>query len=252
MSVLHSEWTKIRSVRSTPIAALSTIFAGAALSVLGASDLLGTDASDLPGDWDPTATALRGFLFAQLVIGMLGALSVTPEYATGTIATSLAVVPSRTRLLGAKAAVVGAIALATSLATTIVSFASVQLMLAGAGLPAAALGDPGVPRALVGATLYLALVALVGVAVGALTRSTTTSLAVLVGVTLLVPALAPGLPGAVGDWFARYWPITAGQSVYVVVPVDDAVAPWSGLAILVGAALVTGIASRHAFRSRDV
>ncbi|MFC5745739.1 hypothetical protein [Actinomadura rugatobispora] len=78
MGVLRSEWTKLRSVRSTWIAAVSTIAAGAALSVLGASDLLGTSPSDLPGDWDPTAAGLKGFLFAQLVIGMLGALSVTP------------------------------------------------------------------------------------------------------------------------------------------------------------------------------
>ncbi|XVQ06555.1 ABC transporter permease [Spirillospora sp. CA-255316] len=252
MGVLRSEWTKLRSVRSTWIAALSTIAAGSALSVLGASDLLGTAPSDLPDDWDPTATSLKGLLFAQLIIGMLGALSVTPEYTTGMIATSFTVVPSRSRLLAAKAIVVAAIALVTGLATTLVSFTAVQLMLDGADLPAAGVGDPGVVGALTGATLYLTLIALIGVAVGALTRSTTSSLAVLVGVTLLVPALAPGLPGAVGDRFAQYWPITAGQAAYTVVPIDDMLAPRAGLAVLLAAVMGIAIASHAALRVRDV
>ncbi|MGW2512304.1 ABC transporter permease [Streptomyces scopuliridis] len=252
MNVLRSEWTKLRSVRSTWIAALSTVSAGSALSLLGASDALGTSPSDLPDGWDPTATALKGFLFAQLLIGMLGALAVTSEYATGTIGTSLAVVPSRSRLLAAKTAVVAAVALVTGLVTTLVSFTAVQEMFAGAGLPTAGIGDPGVAGALVSGTLYLALVALIGVAVGVLTRSTASSLAVLVGVTLLVPAIAPSLPGAVGDWFARYWPISAGQAAYTVVPVDGAVAPGLGLAVLALSAVGVGIAGHTALRVRDV
>ncbi|UVS78660.1 ABC transporter permease [Actinokineospora sp. UTMC 2448] len=246
MRTIRSEWTKLRGLRSTWITAASTVGSGAALGVLGAADLTAP-----PEDWDPTAASLKGFLFAQLVIGMLGALSVTPEYATGTIGTSLAAVPARSRLLAAKAAVVAAIAVATGLATTLVSFAAVQLMLDGAGLPPATLADPGVPRALVGGTLYLAIIALIGVAVGALTRSTTSSLAVLVGALLLVPALAPGLPAPLGDWLARHWPITAGQAVYTVVPTDGALTPWLGLAILAAAAAAISTASHAALHTRD-
>jgi ABC-type transport system involved in multi-copper enzyme maturation permease subunit len=252
MNILRSEWTKLRSVRGTWIAALSTVAAGTALSMLGASDMLGTSPSDLPADWDPTATAFKGFLFAQLVIGMLGALGVTSEYATGTIGTSLTLVPSRSRLLAAKTAVVAAVALATGLVTTLVSFTAVQAMVSGAGLPAAGVGDPGVPGAIVGGTVYLALIALIGVAVGVLTRSTAGSLGVLVGATLLVPAIAPGLPGAIGDWFARYWPVTAGQAAYTVVPADGTVAPGLGLGVLAMAAAGVVIAGHTALRVRDV
>ncbi|MFD8913521.1 ABC transporter permease [Streptomyces sp. NPDC059575] len=252
MNILRSEWTKLRSVRGTWLTALCTVLAGAALSVLGASDLLGTPPSGLPADWDPTATSLKGFLFAQLLVGMLGALAVTTEYATGMIGTSLAVVPSRTRLLLAKTAVVAAVALGTALVTTLVSFTAVQLMLKGAGLPVASPGDPGVPRALAGGTLYLVLVAVIGVAVGVLTRSTTGSLAVLVGAALLVPAIAPGLPGAAGDWFGRYWPVTAGQAAYTVVHTDGALAPGAGLAVLALTAAAVGVAGNAALRVRDV
>ena len=252
MNLLRSEWTKLRSVRSTWLAALSTVASAVALGVLGSFDLLGGPPSELPGDWDPTAASLKGFLFAQLIIGMLGALSITPEYGTGMIGTSLAFVPARSRLLAAKAVVVAAVALAVSLATTLISFTVVQLMFRGADLPAAGLGDPGVIGALAGATVYLTLVALLGLAVGTLVRSATTSLAVLVGVLLLVPALGPGLPGALGDLFGRFWPITAGQAAYTVVPVPDAVAPLLGLVILTVAATATTVAGHAATRRCDV
>jgi ABC-2 type transport system permease protein len=247
MNTVISEWTKLRSVRSTWIGAASTVAAGLALSVLGASDSLGKSVAELPGDWDPTATALKGFLFAQLLIGMLGAFSITPEYSTGTIDTSLSVVPSRSRLLGAKTVVVTAFALVTALATTGLSFTVVQVMFAGADLPSARVQDPAVISALVGAVLYLTLAALLGLAAGTVVRSTAGTLAVLVAVLLLVPAVAPGL----GDRVARYWPVTAGQSVYAVVRTDDHVAPWFGFGILAAAVLGAGIVARAVLQRRD-
>ncbi|MGK5680113.1 ABC transporter permease [Actinoplanes sp. URMC 104] len=252
MNLIRSEWTKMRSVRSTWIAAVSAVVSGVALSVLGATDVLNASASDLPGGWDPTAMSLKGFLFAQLIIGMLGALSMTPEFGTGMVGTSMVFVPSRSRLLAAKAVVVAGIGLMVGLVTTVLSFAVVQLMLNGAGLPAAGLADPGVAGALLGATLYLTLIALLGLAVGVLARSATTSLAVLVGGLLLVPALGPNLPGVLGELFGRLWPITAGQAAYTVVPVDGMVAPVAGLVILTLAAAGISLASHAVFRLRDV
>ncbi|MFI0805392.1 hypothetical protein SAMN04489729_7109 [Amycolatopsis lurida] len=250
--MIRSEWTKLRSVRTTWIIAFSTIASGVALSVLGISDMLGGSPSEVPADWDPTAGSLKGFLFAQLLIGMLGVFSITPEYSSGLIGTSVAMVPKRSRLLAAKTVVVAAVALVTSLLTTFVSFGVVQLMLHGSGLPAAGLGDPGVLGALGAATLYLTEVALVGVAVGVLTRSSTGSLAVLVGALLLVPALAPGIPGAIGEGFGRLWPFTAGQAAYAVVPVEGAVTPGLGILILLVATAAVSAASHWVIRIRDV
>jgi ABC-2 type transport system permease protein len=252
MNLLRSEWTKLRSVRSTWLAALSAVVAGVALSVLGVSDLLGTSSADLPPRWDPTAESLKGFLFAQLVIGMIGALSVTAEHGTGMIGTSLVFVPSRSRLLAAKAVVVAGLTLLISAVTTVLSFTAVQVMLGSSGLPAAGPGDPGVARALAAGTLYLTLIGLVGLAIGSLLRSATQSLAVLVGILLLVPALGPGLPGAAGDWFARFWPITAGQAAYAVAPGAGTLAPGPGILILAVTAAGITAASHVAFRLRDI
>lgn len=247
MNLLRSEWTKLRSVRSTWIAIASTLFAGLALSVLSVSDYLGGPVSELPKDWDPTVTSLKGFLFAQLIIGMFGALAITPEYGTGTINTSLAVVPSRTRLLGAKATIVGAVALLTGLVTTFASFGVVQLLLANSDLPHASLDDPSVVSALCGGTLYLTVVSLLGLALGTIARSTAGALAALVAVLLLVPAVG----GAIGDWFSRYWPVTAGKSVYAVVRTDDNIAPWLGFTVLAVTVLGVCFAAHVILRARD-
>jgi ABC-2 type transport system permease protein len=76
----------------------------------------------------------------------------------------------------------------------------------------AALADAGTVRALLCAVGYLVLTAVLGVALGTITRSSSGALAVVVTVALLVPALAPGLPGALADLAATYWPTTAGQT----------------------------------------
>lgn len=252
MNLLRSEWTKLRSVRSTWAIAVSAIVAGIALGLLGASLASTTPVSELPSTWDPTALSMKGILFVQLLIGMLGAHSVTAEHDTGMIGTSLSATPSRSRFLLAKTVVTCLFALLTSETTVILSFAVVQLSLMNAGLPAASILTPAVIAALLGAILYLTLIALIGVAIGALTRSTTASLAALVGILLLVPAIGPGLPGGLGEWFAQYWPVTAGQAAYTVIPVDGVVLPAVGLGILAIAALAAYLAGHVSLRTRDV
>lgn len=251
MSILCSEWTKLSSVRTTWLLVVSAMLASVSLGLLGVSDLIGAQPSALPDNWDPTATSLKGLLFAQLLVGMLGALSITSEFDTGMIATSLSIVPSRPRLLIAKAAVVSAIGLGTGVATALISFTAVQMVLEDADIPIASIGGPGVVWALFGAAIYLTLVSLIGLSVGVLARSTAGSLAALVGITLLTPAIAPSIPGPIGDWFAGYWPITAGQKAYTVIRLANDVTPWLGLGILAAAAFALGIASIVAFVSRD-
>jgi hypothetical protein len=252
MNNLLSEWTKLGSVRMTWILVLSTIASSVALSLLGVSEILASTDTALPPSWDPTATALKGFLFAQLIIGMMGALSFTAEFETGTIAGSLISVPSRLHFFGAKIIAVTVLAMVTACATTLLSFLLVQAALSNAGIPTADLSQTNVQMALGGAVLYLVLVALIGVAVGVLTRSATMSMSVLVAVLLLTPAVGPGLPGAIGPWFAAFWPITAGQAAYAVVPIEGNIDPFLGLAIL--AATATGLCATAygALQYRDI
>ena len=109
VDVVRSEWTKARTVPSTMwtliAAAVIGIGLGALISAVAANHYAKSSLSNKL-TWDPTSISDSGFAIAQLAIGVLGILLITSEYSTGAIGSSLAAVPRRGRLLGAKAVVV--------------------------------------------------------------------------------------------------------------------------------------------------
>ena len=84
-AVCSSEWTKLRTVRSTYwaliVAALLGIGLGALISAISANHYA-TDPS-LRFNWNPTDRSLRSLEIAQLAFAILGVMVVTGEYSTG-------------------------------------------------------------------------------------------------------------------------------------------------------------------------
>ncbi|MEV5575197.1 ABC transporter permease [Spirillospora sp. NPDC052269] len=252
---LHSEWLKIRTLRSTAYTLLVTIGLGVGLGLLftaaGAAGYDGGDA-DVRASFDPVATSLKSHILAQLALGQLGVLVVTSEYATGMIRTSLVSVPRRTRLLGSKAAAFFAVAMVTGQLVGFATFLAGQRVLAARHVPHVGLGDPHVLRAVFGCGLYLAVIGLLGVALGALIRSTAGALAVLVSTTLLIPVVANALPSRWADAAHKWWPSTAGGQIMVVHRQPETLAPWAGFGVLcLFVGLVVAVAFA-VFRKRDV
>lgn len=250
MDLLASEWIKARSVRTTWILAAGTVLVTVVVSLLGISGLLTDWRAQLPADYDPIGISFKGILVGQILIATLGAQTFTSEYATGQIITSLTIVPRRALLLATKTAITVLIALATAVLTVAGSVGTSQAALAAAGLPTADLTDPNSIRAILCAAGYLVLSAVFGVALGAITRSSSGALAVVVTVSLLVPALAPGLPGVVGEFAATYWPTTAGQSSYTAVD-GGALPAAAGLAVMAVFTLWTTLAAQLTLKTRD-
>lgn len=252
--VLLSEWTKLRSLRSTAYTLLAMAVLGGGLAVLISSGS-GQAYPDLaPADraaFDPTAESTRSYLAAQLAFGVLGVLVMTSEYATGMIRTSLTSVPRRERLLAAKAAVFTAVALVAGLVVGFGAFLLGQAALAATGAPHTTLAAPDVPRAVAGAGLYLAAIGLLGVALGTLLRSTAGGITVLVAVTLLVPAFGQGLPGGWGERLIKYWPSTAGARVMTVKSDPDMLTPWVGYGVLCATVVGALVAAFAVLRARD-
>lgn len=159
----------------------------------------------------------------------LGVLVITGEYSSGAIRSTLAAVPTPPLLLAAKAGVFGLVTLVAGEVVTFVAFFTGRLALDTA-VPRPALGDPGVLRAVVLSGAYLALVGLIGVALGAVVRHTAAAVGTLVGVLYVVPALLAGLTGVT---VAKYFPtMIAGSSLAVSKPVADCLSPWTGFAVL--------------------
>jgi ABC-2 type transport system permease protein len=164
--VLRSEWTKLRSVRSTFWALAVTVVLGVGLGVvISAAAAHGYARSSVSGklSWDPTAESLDGIGIATLAIAVLGVLCVSSEYSSGMIRTSLIAVPKRGRVLAAKSLVFAVVTFVVGEATSFTAFFVGQALISGHA-PHAALGDPGVARAVVGAGLSLTALAVLSVA----------------------------------------------------------------------------------------
>ncbi|MBG0817247.1 ABC transporter permease subunit [Planomonospora sp. ID82291] len=249
---MRSEWTKFRSIPSN----LPTLLATVAVMV-GTGALTADRAAEghraAGAAFDPAYLSMYGgFLFAQISVGALGALAVTSEYATGMIRTSLTAVPRRGRLLAAKIGTFGLIALVTGEAASFGSFLLGQTVIGAAGAPAAALGDAGVLRAVVGMGLVWTLVGLTGVALGFLLRDTMAATTVVAVVDFVIPIIGPRLmPEAVGDWVSTYWPVAAGLRVATTVPDPERLAPWTGFGLMAACTAVLLAAAFAVFRSRD-
>jgi ABC-2 type transport system permease protein len=231
--VAHSEWIKVRSLRSTwwtlGIFAVTTIGIGVLLSAIAAGHIsagkhLGTSQVTL---------SLYGAYLAPLTIGVLGALTMTGEYMTGMVRASLTAVPARLPVLWAKLGVFAAIGLVVSEIAVFLAFGIGMVLLghAGAGI---SIGNPAVLGAVAGTGLYLTVTGLLGLAIGAVVRNTAVAISTLAGIMLVLPVLANLLPVSLTSRFAQYLPSNAGQAIMNVHRVQGFLAPWTGLALFAG------------------
>jgi hypothetical protein len=247
--VLRSEWTKIRSVRSTTWTLVATIVITIGIGILATAAEAGNYAHFGPVDrliWDPTSLSLVGIVFGQLALGILGVLVMSAEYGTGTIRSTLAAVPNRPLFLAAKAGVFAAVAFIVGEILSFSAFFVGQMILSGSA-PHAALGQAGVLRAVAGGGLYLAVLGLLALGLASIIRHTAGAIAAFVGVLLVLPLITQNLPSSISNAIGKFEPINIGVAMTRVNPhlasgSVPSFSPWVGLAVLAGyAAVVLGI-----------
>ena len=234
--VMAAEWTKIRSVRSTvwSLILLVVISLGFTALFVGLTVAQWDQAS--PQDRaqimaDPTGMILgSGFFFSQLAICVLGVMVIASEYSTGMIRASLLAVPRRLPMFAAKGVVFGLLVLVVGV---VVSFGSFFI-----GAPIldskarVSLGDPGVLRAVVGGGLYLAMLGLFALAIGAIVRHTAAGITGVIGFVLVLSPLAQLLPGSFGDHVHAYLPSEAGHLIAQARQApNDLLTPWQGYGV---------------------
>ena len=253
LAVARSEWTKIRSVRSTVWTLLAAVGVAIGFGALVAATQVGAWDDLDPVErlrFDPTSFSLSGLFLAQLAVGVLGVLLVTSEYATGQIRATLGATPQRLTVLAAKAVTFVVIVLAVGLVVSFSAFGIGQAIFSGKGI-GASLGDPGVPRAVTGGALYLAAVGLLGLGLGTVVRRTAGAVAALVGVLMVLPIVTSFLPASWSGDVARYFPAQAGMAVFRVGPDPTALSPWTGFAVLVAYAALALVAGGLLLTRRD-
>ncbi len=240
--VALSEWTKLRSVRSTLWSLLAAVVMTIGFPVLFAFIVRSHWSSMNPGERahrQPLDVALAGVNVSQLAIAVLGVLVITAEYSTGMIRASFTAVPRRLPVLGAKTLVFAVVTFALILPSVLVAFFASQSILGTRHILQVSFSSPGIARALVGGALYVTVVGVFALGLGALIRNTAGGIATFVGIMFVIPPLMNVLPASWNDAITPYLPSSAGRDVFALVPDAHALGPWTGFALFCGYALAT-------------
>ncbi|MEH0638717.1 ABC transporter permease [Streptomyces bottropensis] len=229
--VVHMEWIKLRSLRSTTLTLAITVALLIGFGLLFSSLVGSGEGPDQEDFSDPTSITLGGVMLAALATAVLGVLMSAGEYATGTIRATLAAVPSRLPVLWGKVVVFAVVSFVLMFVAALGAFLAGQSVLSSRDMDTAALSDPGVFRAVVGAAVYLTGAGLIGLAVGVLLRNTAGAITLVVGALFVVPGLIQLLPSSWNDAIGPNLPSNAATSVMSVQTAGDSLSPGSGLAV---------------------
>ncbi|MGN6678096.1 MAG: ABC transporter permease subunit [Streptosporangiaceae bacterium] len=271
---VRSEFTKIRSVRSTYWTLFALILACVGIGALfswGQTQRLLRFENAPRGAKFPHGIAhqiahvittqaasisLFGLLIGQLIIIVLGALAITSEYSTGMIRTSLTAMPRRGTVFAAKGVVFGIVALVIGLVTSFLSFFVGQLTLSTQHVNTT-LGHPHVLRMVIGGGLFLAVCGLLSFGIGAMLRHTAGVIASGIGLMFVLWILSQFLPGPPSGWFGqedidKWIPFNAGSAIWENQANGlHPFSPWIGFGVFCAYAAAAIIGGLIVFRRRD-
>jgi len=249
---LRSEFTKIKSTRSTYWTLLALVVVCVGIGALACVGTASHPQGVTPANFDATQQSLAGLYVGQLVIAVLGALTITSEYSTGMIRTTLSVQPRRGVVFAAKAVVFAVVTLVTGLITSFGSFFVGQAILSSHHL-SATLGEPNVLRAVIGGALFLTACGMLAYGLGAILRHTAAAISAAIGLLFVLTVLVQFLPQSWQDNVDKWMPAIAGGQVWTTKATGGPhlFSAWPGFAVLAGYAAVAIIAGLVCFRTRD-
>ena len=250
---VRSEFTKIRSTRSTYWTLLALIVVTVGIGAIATAGTASHPQGITKASLDATQQSLAGLYVGQLVIAVLGALTITSEYSTGMIRTSLAVQPRRGVVFAAKALVFAAVSLVTGLVACFASFFIGQAILSSHHLNVT-LGDPNVLRAVIGGALFLTACGMLAYGLGAILRHTAGAITAAIGLLFVLSILVNFLPQSWQNNVDKWMPAIAGAQIWTTKASSGGphlFSAWPGFAVLATYAVVAMIAGAVLFRSRD-
>ncbi|MCX5142970.1 MULTISPECIES: ABC transporter permease [unclassified Streptomyces] len=247
---IASEWTKIRSVRST-MWTLGVMIV--LLLVIGVLSAVAVSASDSDMSGTPVLSlGFFGVLLGSICVITLGVMTIASEYGTGMIRTTLTACPSRARVFGAKAIVFFLLTFVlTTVMTTVVAL--IQTSILDGEAPTGAEWLKGT----VGVGLYIATLGLLSLAVGALIRHSAGAITIMIGVVLLPLVLAIFMFASslswLQDWLLQY-SIPNQLSIFYDNSVSSSGGPsgWDPLWIMLGLTAVAMGGAYLVMNHRDV
>jgi len=253
-TVIVSEWTKLRTLRSTLWSLLAAVLAMAVLGSAVAAVQMSRWAQLEPQErarYDAIDVGVGGYHLAQLAIGVLGVLVISGEYSTGMIRSSLIAVPHRLPVLWAKIIVFAAVTFGLMLVASLVSFYAVQAIVTQHHQQVT-LAAPHALRAVIGTALFLTVLGILAVGLGALVRNTAGGIAGFVALMFVLPGIVALLPASIGHAISPYMPLSAGFTVATSTFEDPHhLGTWTGFAVFCGYAAIVVAAAAVGLQKRD-
>ncbi len=250
---LRSEWTKIRSVRSTMWTLGSATVVTIGISVLGnwgRANHSDATTAQLAHE-DLTQRTLFGIILGQLIMVVFGAMAITSEYSTGMVRTSLTAQPRRAPVFWAKLLVVSAVAFVVGEVISFVSFLISSSFWRAKGIDLT-LSTPHAMQAVIGGGLYLAGSAILAFGLGAILRHTAGAITSGVGLLFVLTILVNFLPDSWQHHLDKWLPFNSGGQVWSTqhVPGTD-LGAWTGFGVFMIYGVVTIALGGYIFRNRD-
>jgi ABC-2 type transport system permease protein len=231
--VVRSEWTKLRSLRSTRWSLLVATVLTIGFPILASAVISAHWGQRSPSDrahFNPLDVALIGSQIAQLAIGVLGVLVISGEYSTGMIRASFTAVPKRLPVLWAKVFVFAVVTFVLMVPAVLVAFFASQSILSRHHVQTS-FSHPHVARAVIGAALYLTVIAIFSLSLGTILRNTAGGIAAFAAILFVIPPLMNVLPTSWNDAASRYLPSNAGRAILSVTHDSGSLAPWTGFGV---------------------
>jgi ABC-2 type transport system permease protein len=223
VALLHSEWIKLRTVTSHLVLVIMAV-----VFPVGLTALIATFAgAEGIGD-DLLIGSLSGAgVLSGLLVGVIGVLSFAQEQTHGTLRVTFAATPQRLRVLVAKAVMMAVVGAGLAAAVLVI----------GTGLGTAILGARDVETSIYPAVsasfvVFTSLLALLGLALGMLTRNTPVAIVLLIAWPLLIENLIGGLLSLVIDDVFRFMPFFGAIDSLLVEGSDEGFGRVGGLAYL--------------------
>jgi ABC-2 type transport system permease protein len=254
MSVLRSEWIKTRTIRMNwvlfVIAIVFPLIVAGLFAGFGDVDALFAE--------DQFQLVSGGIIITSMLLGVIGATSITGEYGFNTIRPTFAATPRRIHVVTAKAIVAAAVALVVGVVVTVAGLVLVNTLArsrADASVPDSALDVTSVDdffAASGGIVVFCALLGLFGLAIGLIIRSTPAAVATLVLWPLLVENIVSAILSGLGvDNPGKWMPYQAGTNLWQVGDFTGTLGRWGGGLYFAGVTLVMFVLGTLIVNRRD-
>jgi ABC-2 type transport system permease protein len=253
--VLLSEWTKLRSVRSTAWSLVAGFLLTIAFPVIFAFVTRSHWSSMSPSDRagrHPLDIALAGVNVAQLAIAVLGVLLISAEYSTGSIRSTFTAVPRRLPVLWAKILDYAVVTLVLMVPAVLASFFASQAILHSIPQLHISFTQAGVARSVLGGAVYVMLVGIFALAIGAIVRNTAGGIATFAAIFFVLPPLMFTLPTSWNNAISQYLPSEAGRQIFGLHHAAHQLRPLTGGLIFVAYCAAAVLIAAVLLARRDV